>query len=274
VKLRLLEIGRVARAKGPINQEKLKQRYARLLDTTSRVVGQARRFSDEIGRRVKRSKEILKQLALDGLRQELDLMIPRVRQVMKQTRARIFRGNTRSEGKLLSLFEPSTEVIRKGKAGKPNEFGKMVKLQEAENQIITDYQVYAQRPHDSDLLVAAIETHQALLGRAPRLVAADAAFYSLKNEAAAKAKGVKRVCIPNRSTRSAERKREQRKRWFRDGQKWRTGSEGRISVVKRRHGLDRCRYKGYVGMNRWVGLGVIADNVVNIGRALERQAIP
>jgi len=136
-------------------------------------------------------------------------------------------------------------------------------------------------PHDSDLLVAAIETHQALLGRAPRLVAADAAFYSLKNEAAyslkneaaAKATGVKRVCIPNRSTRSAECKREQRKRWFRDGQKWRTGSEGRISVVKRRHGLNRCRYKGYVGMNRWVGLGVVADNVISIGKALKRQAI-
>jgi IS5 family transposase len=129
---------------------------------------------------VKRSKNLLKQLALEGLRQELDQMTSRVRQVMKQTRARIFRGNTRSEGKLLSLFEPSTEVIRKGKAGKPNEFGKMVKLQEAENQIITDYQVYPQRPYDSNLLVAAIETHQVLLGRAPRLVAADAAFYSLQ----------------------------------------------------------------------------------------------
>ena len=221
-----------------------------------------------------RMEDVLKQLALEGLRQELDQMTARVRQVMKQTRARIFRGNTRSESKLLSLFEPSTEVIRKGKAGKPNEFGKMVKLQEAENQIITDYQVYAQRPYDSDLLIPAIETHQALLGRVPRLVAADAAFYSLRNEAAAKAKGVKRVCIPNRSTRSPERKREQKKRWFRNGQKWRTGSEGRISVVKRRHGLDRCRYKGYVGMNRWVGLGVIADNVVNIGRALQRQATP
>jgi IS5 family transposase len=100
------------------------------------------------------------------------------------------------------LFEPSTEIIRKGKAGKPNEFGKMVKLQEAENEIITDYEVYARRPYDSDLLVAAIETHQALLGRAPHLVAADAAFYSAKNEAAAKAKGVKRVCIPNRSTKA------------------------------------------------------------------------
>ncbi len=274
VKLRLLEIGRVARAKGPINQDKLQQRYRQLLDTTSRVVGQARRFSEEIVQGVKRSRTVLQQLALDGLRQELDQITSRVQQVMKQTRARIFRGNTRSEGKLLSLFEPSTEVIRKGKAGKPNEFGKMVKLQEAENQIIIDYEVYARRPYDSDLLVAAIETHQALLARTPRLVAADAAFYSAKNEAAAKAKGVKRVCIPNRSTRSSERKREQRKRWFRSGQKWRTGCEGRISVVKRRHGLRRCRYKGFVGMNRWVGLGVIADNVVNIGRAMQKQVIP
>ena len=73
-------------------------------------------------------------------------MIARVRQVMKHTRAHIFRCNTRSEGKLLSLFKPSSEVVRKGKAGKPNEFGKMVKLQEAENQIITDYQVYVLRP--------------------------------------------------------------------------------------------------------------------------------
>jgi len=273
VKFRLLEIGRVARAKGPINQDKLKRRYGQLLDATSRVVGQAKRFSAEIARGVKRSMSALKQLALEGLRRDLDEMTSRVRQVMKQTRARIFRGNTRSEGKLLSLFEPSTEVIRKGKAGKPNEFGKMVKLQEAENQIVTDYEVYARRPYDSDLLVAAIEKHQALLGRAPRLVAADAAFYSAKNEAAAKAKGVKRVCIPNRSTKSLERKREQRKRWFRNGQKWRTGCEGRISVIKRRHGLNRCRYKGYVGMNRWVGLGVIADNVVNIGRAMEKQAV-
>jgi IS5 family transposase len=272
VKRRLLEIGRVARAKGPINRDKLKQRYARLLDTTSRVAGQAKRFCAEIARGVKRSTSVLQQLALDSLRQQLDEMRSRLRQVMKQTRARIFRGNTRTEGKLVSLFEPSTEVIRKGKAGKPNEFGKMVKLQEAENQIITDYQVYARRPYDTDLLLAAIETHQTLLGRTPRLVAADAAFYSASNEAAAKAKGVKRVCIPNRSTKSPERRREQRKRWFRNGQKWRTGCEGRISVVKRRHGLRRCRYKGFVGMNRWVGLGIIADNLVNIGRAMERQA--
>ena len=106
------------------------------------------------------------------------------------------------------------------------------------------------------------------------MVAADAAFYSAKNEAAAKAKGVKRVCIPNRSTKSPERKREQRKRWFRNGQEWRTGCEGRISVSKRRHGLNRCRYKGDDGMKRWVGLGVIADILINLGRAMEKQKAP
>jgi transposase, IS5 family len=230
------------------------------------VVGQAKRFSAG----VKRASDVVKQLALEGLRQKLDEMVPLVLKVMKQTRARILRGDTRSEGKILSLFEPTTEVIRKGKAGKPNEFGKMVKLQETENQIVIDFEVYDQRPNDADLLVPAIDIHQAALGRVPRLVAADAAFYSGKNEAAAKAKGVKRVCVPNRSTKSAERRREQKKRWFRNGQKWRTGCEGRISVAKRRHGLNRSRYKGADGMKRWVGLGVIADNLLNIARRFEK----
>jgi len=110
--------------------------------------------------------------------------------------------------------------------------------------------------------------HEARFGRAPRLVTADAAFFSAHNETRAHTRGVKRVAIPNRSTKSAERKRLQKKRWFRKAQKWRTGSEGRISLLKRRHGLDRCRYKGQPGMQRWVGFGVIADNLINIGRAL------
>ncbi len=274
VKLRVLDIARTARAKGEPHKERLKRAYGKLLNSTSRVVGQAKRFSREIAEGVKRATSVLKQLALEGLCQQLDGMVPLVKQVMKQTRARIFRGDTRAQGKLLSLFEPSTEIIRKGKAAKPNEFGKMVKLQEAENQIVTDYEVYDRRPNDSDLLIAAIEMHHARLGRTPRLIAADAAFYSNKNEIEAKAKGVKRVCIPNRNTKSPERKREQKKRWFRNGQKWRTGCEGRISVVKRRHGLTRCRYRGDAGMKRWVGLGVIGDSLVNIGRAMEKKSAP
>jgi IS5 family transposase len=271
VKHRVMEIGRAARAKGSQGKEKLHKAYANLLNSTSRVVGQAKRFAQEIVNGTKRATSASGQVALEGLKGQLEEMIPRVRQVLVQTRARIFRGETRTEGKIFSLFEPSTEIIRKGKAGKPNEFGKLIKLQEAENQIVIDYEVYDQRPSDSDLLIPAIETHEAVLGRTPRLVAADAGFYSDKNEAAAKAKGVKRVCVPNRSTKSAARRREQKKRWFRNGQKWRTGCEGRISVIKRRHGLSRCRYRGESGMKRWVGLGVIADNLMSMANAMAKQ---
>jgi len=273
VQHRLLDIARASRSKLP-NQARMKRAYGRLLEATGRVVGQAKRFSQEIGAGVKRCTAAAKQVVLEGQRQVLDDMVPLVQQVMRQTKARIFYGDTRSEGKIVSVFEPTTEVIRKGKTGKPTEFGKLVKLQEAENQIIVDYEVYERRPSDAELLIPAIEVHEAKLGRVPHLVAADAAFYSGNNETAAKAKGVKRVCIPNRSTKSADRRREQKKRWFRNGQRWRTGCEGRISVSKRRHGLNRCRYCGDDGMKRWVGLGVIADNLINIGRVIDHQSAP
>ena len=146
VKYRILEIGRAARSKGGAGKEKLQQGYGRLLASVSRVVGQAKRFSREIAAGVKRSSDVFQQAALEGLRKELDTMAPRVEQVMRQARARIFGGDTHVTEKLVSIFEPSTEVIRKGKASKPTEFGKMVKIQEAENQIITCYSVYEKGP--------------------------------------------------------------------------------------------------------------------------------
>ncbi len=108
VKLRVLDIARAARSKAKQSQEKLKQNYRKLLESTSRVVGQAKQFSKEIADGVKQSKDPLKQLALDGLRLQIDTMVPRLKQVMKQTRARIFRGDTRSEGKIFSVFEPKS----------------------------------------------------------------------------------------------------------------------------------------------------------------------
>jgi IS5 family transposase len=272
VRHRVIEIARISRSRSEQGKEKLQQAYQKLLAATGRVVAQAQRFAREVAVGAKRGGSAFAQALLEANRQYLETMIPRARQVMRQARERIIKGNTHVAGKLMSLFEPHTEVIRKGKAAKPTEFGKMIKLQEAERQIITHYEVYDERPNDVDLLIPAIEIHQQRLGRVPRLATADAAFYSAKNEAVAHALGVTRLSIPNRSTRSEHRKRLQKKRWFRNGQKWRTGSEGRISLVKRRHGLNRCRYKGQQGMKRWVGLGVIGDNLINIGRALAASA--
>jgi transposase, IS5 family len=269
------QIARSSRSRVAQGQERLKVCYRKLLYHTACVVGQAKRFAEEIATGRKRARGLLEQISLEASRAYLERMIPLVRQVMHQARERIFKGNTHVPGKLVSLFEPHTEVIRKGKAAKPTEFGKMVKIQEAEAQIVTHYEVYAQRPWDSDLLLPALEVHRQLLGRRPYLVTADAAFFSQRNARTAQAQGVKRVAIPNRSPkRSAERKRLEKRRWFRNAQKWRTGCEGRISLLKRRHGLNRCRYKGMPGIQRWVGLGVIADNLINIGHALVPAAEP
>lgn len=268
VGLQVRQIARSSRSRILEGQERLKVSYRKLLYHSARVLGQAKRFAQDVASGRKRARGRLEQIRLEGQRAYLERMIPLVRQVVHQTRERIFKGNTHVPGKIVSLFEPHTEVIRKGKAAKPTEFGKMVKIQEAEAQIITQYEVYAARPSDSDLLLPAIDMHQQIVGRMPYLVTADAAFFSQCNENAAHARGVKRVAIPNRSSRSAQRKRLEKKRWFRNAQKWRTGSEGRISVLKRRHGLNRCRYSGLPGIKRWVGFGVIADNLINLGHAL------
>ena len=156
--------------------------YEKLVEATGRVVGQAKRFVQEIATGVKHSTDVLRQAALDGIHRELETMLPRVQTVIAQTRARVLEGNTHFEGKLFRLFEPQTEIIRRGKTDKPNEFGKMIKVQEAEGQIVTDYEVYDQRPSDSDLLAPAVEVHKQLLGRVPELVAADAGFYSAQGE--------------------------------------------------------------------------------------------
>ena len=272
VKLRVVEIARASRSKSEQGRERMKGLYEKLLTATAAVVGQAQRFAKDIAAGVKRCSDVRKQAAVEGMKKELETMAPRVKQVMKQTRARVLHGDTHAEGKLVSVFEPTTEVIRRGKAKQPTEFGKMIKVQEAERQIITSYEVFAKRPSDSELLVPAVEVHCERLGRVPELVAADAGFYSAQGEKTAKEKGVKKVSVPNRSTQSAERRKLQKTRWFKKGQKWRTGCEGRISVLKRRHGLNRCRYKGDDGMKIWVGLGVICDNLITMGRYLDDKS--
>jgi transposase, IS5 family len=264
VKRRILEIARASRDLSEKGKQKRAAAYGKLLDVTSRVVGRAKKFSAEIANKVKRGPRKILQKA----KRQLEQMIPRVEQVMQQTRQRVLGGDTRAEGKIVSVFEPQTEVIRKGKAGKPNEFGKLVKIQEAENQIVTHYEVFEQRPSDSALLTPSIERHIQQFGHAPQMAAADAGFFSAANEAKAEQLGVKQVAVPSQSTKSPQRKQRQKKRWFKKAQKWRTGCEGRISVLKRRHGVSRSRYPGTDGMRRFVGLGVIADNLINLGHVL------
>lgn len=206
IKLRVLAIARASRNKTDSGKQKLQAAYVGLLAATSRVVGQATQFSKEITAGIKRGPRQL----LEKAQQQLDEMIPRMRQVLRQARERVLHGNTRVDGKLVSVFEPATEVIRKGKSSKPNEFGKLVKIQEAENQLITHYQVLEKRPADSTLLIPSLQEHIQQFGHAPQALAADPGFFSAANESMAEMMGVKRVSIPSNGSPGKQRKERQR----------------------------------------------------------------
>lgn len=257
---RVLIIGYEARS--PKTRTALVRSYRKLMATTRAVVRDAATMVRRLGQRV-RSASPHTRPTLQRAQDQLQRMRPIVARVLAQTRARVLGGDTHVPDKVLSIFEPHTETIRKGKIATPNEFGKLVTIQESEHQIITAYEVHATRPADVTLWTPALDRHQTIFGRAPDLAAADRGFSSASNEQAAIDRGVRRVILPRRGPKSLARRAFERQRWFRRGQRWRVGSEGRISVLKRRNGLDRCRYHGLDGMNRWVGLGVIANNLVS-----------
>ena len=267
---RVLIIGYEARS--PKTRDAMVKSYRALMATTRAVLRDTATMVRRLRQRVPTAKPQI-QPKLERAQDQLRALRPLVQRVVDQTRARLLGGDTHVGDKVLSLFEPHTETIRKGKISKPTEFGKLVTIQESEHQIITAYDVHAKRPADVTLWTAALDRHQKIFGRAPDLAAGDRGFSSATNEQAATDRGVRRVVLPRRGHKSQARHAYERQRWFRRGQRWRVGCEGRISVLKRRHGLDRCRYHGEDGMHRWVGFGVIADNLMNIATFAPARAV-
>jgi IS5 family transposase len=264
----VLTIGYQARS--PKTRDALVQSYRTLMATTRAVLRDADTMVRRLNQRRRTATGAIAPV-LQRAQQHLQQMRPLLERVVAQTRARVLGGNTHVPDKVLSLFEPHTTTIRKGKMSKPNEFGNLVTIQEAEHQIITGYDVHAGRPADVTLWTPALDRHQAIFQRAPYLAAGDRGFSSAANEQAATDRGVRRVILPRRGPKSIARRAHERQRWFRRGQRWRVGCEGRISVLKRRHGLRRCRYHGTDGMARWVGLGVIADNLRSMATVLDAR---
>jgi IS5 family transposase len=269
VSRRVVAIGRQARS--PETRDALVRSYRHLMATTRAVARDATTMVRRITQRL-RTAPASTASTLQRAGRQLQQMQPVVSRLLDQTRARLLGGDTHVPDKVLSVFELHTEAIRKGKIAKPTEFGKLVTIQESEHQIITAYEVHDRRPADLTLWTPALDRHIAIFHRPPEIAAADRGFASAANEEAAITRGVRRVILPRPGRKTPARRAHERQRWFRRGQRWRVGCEGRISVLKRRHGLRRCRYHGADGTARWVGLGVIADNLVNTARFVNARS--
>jgi transposase, IS5 family len=264
VKHRLLEICRAAKSLTQANQQRLQDSYGQLVGMTRGVVRQAQ---EVLGRRKKgRLKVIGDRLQVQTQIAPLRHFVPLVEKVIVQTRERIWKGNTHVVSKVLSLFEAHTEIIRKGKPDKPTEFGRLVRIDEVENGIVSGYQVQEGNAADTHAWMPALEQHQALFGRAPRLATADRGFFSAENEREAKARGVEKVALPGRGRLSETRAQRQKQRWFRRALRWRAGIEATLSTLKHSFSMGRATYKGETGFQRYVGWSIITKNLFSLAR--------
>jgi IS5 family transposase len=258
---KMKRIMEVARQKGEAAAEQLKSTYRELVELTTSVVERAKQVQAELTAQT--------AAAAQRITATLDQFIPRVEQVITQTTRRVLEGEqVPATEKLVSLFEPETAIIRKGKPGKPTEFGRVIWLDEVEGGIISRYAVLAGNPDEKAQLPPSLDHHIAQFGHPPEVLAGDRGLHSTANERYAQQHGVPEVVLPKPGKKSAKRIAYEQQVWFQAGRNWRAGIEGRISGLKRRHGLDRCGYHGEAGMERWVGLGLIAHDLRVIAQAL------
>ncbi len=269
VQHRLLEISRAAKSLTEANQQRMRDSYQKLVQLTRGVVRQASEVVQRWGKG--RLKVVGKLLRVEAQIGQLRHFVPLLEKVITQTKERVWGGNCHVQGKVLSLFEAHTEVIRKGKAHKPNEFGRLVRIDEVENGVVSGYQVLEGNPDDHTAWMPALQHHQACFGRAPEMATGDRGFFSAKNERAAQELGVKKVALPARGPLSVKRVKQQKQRWFRRALRWRAGCEATISTLKHPFSMLRATYKRDPGFQRYVGWCVITKNLFSIARYQKRR---
>jgi IS5 family transposase len=248
--------------KGGKTKSKMRKTYKKLLKTTQETVDHARQ-----------AIPVLRQhgeLAGQALAESLAHYIPLVERVMDQAYQRVVLGKkVPASEKLVSLFEPHTAIIRRGKpAPRDTEFGRKVWLDEVDGGILTDYRVLVGNPPDDEQFEDSLRHHMKLFSYPPDLASTDRGVYSPDNEKVAREVGVKRTCMPQPGQRTPERIEHEQQEWFRLGRRFQAGVEGRISVIKRARQLDRCLDKGEAGFEKWVGWGCIVNNLIAIARAI------
>ena len=265
---RMLEISRMDRGQ---RQRQQRRKYGDLLDLTQEVVNRARPVAEQA--QTVALPDPLEMARVRALSQEILHYCQLAEQVLGQTRRRVLEGESvPAEEKILSIFEPHTDLIKRGKVDKPVEFGHKIFLAESAIGLITDYRVLDGNPPDEQQVQPSLEHHQHLFGKAPELYAGDRGFYSADTSQKCEAAQIQTICLPYRGPQKTEERRALEKNpAFKKGQRFRAGIEGRISVLFRARGMKRCPLEGRARFEVFVGAAVLANNLLAIVRRLQQK---
>jgi IS5 family transposase len=205
---------------------------------------------------------------------ELERTAAIVEQIVAQTRVRLAGDIPDGSTRVVSLHDTDARPIAKGRLGKPIEFGYKAQVLDNAEGIVLDHGVTIGNPPDAPMLVPAIARIKARFGVAPTAVTADRGYGEAKVDADLHALGVRRVVIPRKGRPGIARAKVQRAPSFVKLVKWRTGSEARISHLKRDYGWARTRVDGIAGARSWCGWGVLAHNATKITALLAATHTP
>jgi IS5 family transposase len=260
IKEKILSIAKVLRRRTRESWEEVDRITQSVIDVTETVVTKANAAVEKI-------KSTSKAFANQNKKQ-LVTAIALTEKLLNQAR-QVVSGNRIIADRIVSFFDPEARPIKKGKLAKGTEFGYKTRIDETESGFVTGYAVYEGNPSDDELLIPAVEAHKKQFGKAPQAVATDRGFSSKKNETAITELGVKRASLPRKGKKGIARTEHENEKWFKDLQRYRAAGEAKISLLKRKYGLNRSRYRGFAGSKTWIGFGLLTHNLQRAAKMLQ-----
>jgi transposase, IS5 family len=269
---RMLEIQRLTPKQRPRLQTK---KYLQLILIAEEVVSSARKVLER-SRQAHHKKMLANPSAIGELREEIEHYCELGDRVIHQARRRVLEGEeVPNAEKIFSIFEVHTDLIKRGKALTPVEFGHKVFLAESARGFVTQYEVLSGNPSDEDHVLPSLKRHKEDFGHMPQLVSADRGFFSERNVKSGKRSKVVVMCIPQRGgQKTAKRQAYEKSAEFKKGQRFRAGIEGTISVLFRGRGMKRCLAEGRERFEVLVGAAVLANNLMRLADLLSKKRSP
>jgi len=255
-------------SKNPESQEKLKPLYQRLIELTSGICQWSEQVCEALEQGCRTGRyNVLEQAEAASIAEEIAHYRQLGLWVIEQASRRVLDGEqVPNDEKLFSIFEPHTELLKRGKAARPIEFGHMIQIQQVAGKFITDYDVFEKKPVEHELIQSALESHEELFGQYPESIAADKGYYESMETIKELSETIDVVSIAKKGRRTEKEVLREMDPDFRFAQRFRAGVEGTISYLKRILGLFRCLNKGWEHYVSTVGAAVFTHNVLILTR--------
>jgi len=260
-------IERIAARKGPDYQTRLKKPYRQLLQVSGKILRKARLLCEELDELESDNRSLFQV-------QELRTFIGRTQHVRGTARRRVLHGErVPNEDKLFSIFEPHTQLYKRGKAGEPEQFGRLLLVYEDVAGFVVQHYLLPRDKGDRDVIVEQTKTLQEFLNGKMESLSLDRGFHTPDNQVQL-LKIVKHPCLPKPGSKQAAKQEEAATVQFRQARQRHSGIESAIGALQSGNGMKRCRDHTEIGFERYLALGILGRNLHTLGRLLIAQQAP